>query len=114
FGPRQWAWFLLIGAWLGFIVLDGATYLLLALVLSVGAPLLQANAVKNVALVPTSLAALVLFAHGGYLDWKLGAALAVGSIAGGLLGVRLSLSAAARRWIFRLLVLVIVAELVHL
>jgi hypothetical protein len=29
-------WFLLIGFWLGFIVLDAATYLLLALVLSVG------------------------------------------------------------------------------
>ena len=31
FGVREWFWFLLIGVWLGFIVIDGATYLLLAL-----------------------------------------------------------------------------------
>ena len=36
FGIREWLWFLLIGVWLGFIVIDGATYLLLALVLAVG------------------------------------------------------------------------------
>jgi uncharacterized membrane protein YfcA len=114
FGVREWFWFLLIGIWLGFIVLDGATYLLLALVLAVGAPLLGANAIKSVALVPTSLAALALFAMKGDLDWTLGAVMAAGSIAGGLLGVRLAVSDGARRWIFRLLVLVILAELVHL
>jgi uncharacterized membrane protein YfcA len=50
----------------------------------------------------------------GDLDWTLGAVMAAGSIAGGLLGVRLAVSDGARRWIFRLLVLVILAELVHL
>lgn len=114
FGAREFLWFLLIGGWVGFIVLDGATYLLLALVLAVGLPLLGANAIKSVALVPTSVVALALFAAKGNLHWEIGAAMGLGSIAGGLLGVRLAVSEGAKRWIFRLLVLVIVAELVHL
>ncbi|HEX2592850.1 MAG TPA: sulfite exporter TauE/SafE family protein, partial [Rhizomicrobium sp.] len=52
FGIREFVLLFAIGAWLGFIVLDGATYLLMALVLSAHVPLVQANALKNVALVP--------------------------------------------------------------
>lgn len=114
FGPREWAIFLGIGVWIGFIVLDGATYLLLALTLAVGLPLVGANAVKTFALVPTTLVALAIFALRGDVDWELGAVMAVGSVAGGLLGARLTMSPAARTWVFRLLVLVIGAELVHL
>lgn len=114
FGRREWLWFLLIGLWLGFIVVDGATYLLLALVLAVGSPLLGANAIKSVVLVPTSLVALALFAMKGYMDWTLGAVMAAGSIAGGLLGARLAFSPDARRWIFRLLTVVILGEVAHL
>jgi uncharacterized membrane protein YfcA len=114
FGVREWLWFLLIGMWLGFIVIDGATYLLLALVLAVGVPLLGANAIKSVVLVPTSLVALALFAMKGNMDWTLGAVMAAGSIAGSLLGVRLAVSEGSRRWIFRVLVVVMLAEVVHL
>lgn len=114
FGWRDALLFFGIGAWLGFIVLDGATYLLLALVLGVGLPLLNANAIKSFALVPTALVALGLFAWNGVVDWEIGAALAVGAIAGGLLGARLAASPGARRYIFMLLVLVMVGELIHL
>jgi uncharacterized membrane protein YfcA len=114
FGTREWLWFLLVGAWLGFVVLDGATYLLLTLVLAVGVPLLGANAIKSVVLIPTSLVALALFAAKGNMDWTLGVVMAAGSIAGGLLGVRLAVSEGARRWIYRLLVVVILAEVAHL
>jgi uncharacterized membrane protein YfcA len=38
----------------------------------------------------------------------------MGSIVGGLLGARLASAPQARKWVFRLLVIVIVAELVHL
>jgi uncharacterized membrane protein YfcA len=37
-----------------------------------------------------------------------------GSIAGGILGARLATSMQARKWVFRLLVMVLSAELVHL
>lgn len=103
-----------IGLWLGFIVLDGATYLLLALVLALGLPLLHANAVKSFALVPTAVVALALFAWKGVIDWEIGLALGVGSIAGGLLGAKLSASPNAKRYIFWLLVVVIGGEIIHL
>ena len=113
-GPRELLLFLAIGVWLGFIVLDGATYLLLALTLAVGLPLAGANAVKSFALVPTTVVALAVFAAKDVVDWRAGAIMAVASVAGGLLGARLTLSPVARTWVFRLLVLVIVGELVHL
>jgi hypothetical protein len=114
FGKREIMVFLAIGIWLGFIVLDGATYLLIVLVLLVGAALVPANAIKSAVLVPTSLVALAIFIWNGHIDWKFGVVLALGSIAGGVLGARLATSANARKWIFRLLVIVILAELVHL
>jgi hypothetical protein len=103
-----------IGVWLGFIVLDGATYLLLALTLAVGLSLGQSNAVKSAALIPTSIIAIAVFAFKGNLDWTLGLITGAGSIAGGLLGARLAAHETAKKWVFRLLVLVILAELVHL
>jgi uncharacterized membrane protein YfcA len=50
----------------------------------------------------------------GNMDWTLGAVMAAGSIAGSLLGVRLAVSEGSRRWIFRVLVVVMLAEVVHL
>ena len=63
-------------------MLDGATYLLMALVLAVHLPLVQANALKTVALIPTTLVALAFFAADGAIDWSVGATMGVGSIAG--------------------------------
>jgi len=114
YGARECAVFVAIGVWLGFIVLDGATYMLLALTLVVGLPLVNANAIKSAALVPTTLVAMAVFAYQGDINWTIGAVMAVGSIAGGVLGARLATSPAARKWVLRPLVIVICAELVHL
>lgn len=114
YGDKEILIFLLIGVWLGFIVLDGATYLLLALTLGVSLPLIQSNAVKSAALIPTSLIAIIVFALKGNLDWTLGLITGAGSILGALLGARLAAYEPAKKWIFRLLVAVILAELVHL
>jgi uncharacterized protein len=114
YGAREFFIFIGIGVWLGFIVLDGATYLLLALTLAVGLPLVHANAIKSAALVPTTVVAMVVFAVKGNVDWTLGAVMGVGSVAGGILGARLATSPQARKWVFLLLVVVISAELVHL
>lgn len=114
YGAREFLLFAGIGVWLGFIVLDGATYMLLALTLVVGLPLIHANAIKSAALVPTTLIAMLVFAYRGDIDWTLGAVMGLGSIAGGVLGVRLATSPQARKYVFRLLVVVILAELVHL
>lgn len=114
YGNREILIFMAIGVWLGFIVLDGATYLLLALTLAVGLSLGQSNAVKSAALIPTSIIAIAVFAAKGNLDWTLGLITGAGSIAGGLLGAKMAAHEAAKKWVFRLLVLVILAELVHL
>ena len=113
-GAREVVMFFGIGVWLGFIVLDGGTYLLLALVLGVGLPLVKANALKSAVLIPTAVVAMAVFAAKGSVDWSMGAIMAVGSIAGGLIGARWAASVGGRVWVFRILVLVIGAELVHL
>jgi uncharacterized membrane protein YfcA len=112
YSVREFLLFTGIGVWLGFIVLDGATYLLLALTLAVGLPFIHANAVKSA--VPTTIVAMLVFAFKGNIDWTLGAIMGAGSIAGGVLGAQWAMSPQARKWVFWLLVLVICAELVHL
>lgn len=114
FGLREFLLFLLIGGWVGFIVLDGATYMLLALTLVVGLPLAQANAVRAFTVVPNTVVAILAFAFHGEMDWGLGLAMGIGSVAGGVLGARLTMAPGAAKWIFRLLVAVILLELAHL
>ena len=114
YGLREFLVFVAIGAWLGFIVLDGATYLLLALTLIVGLALIQANAIKSAVLIPSTIIAMLVFGYKGHLNLTLGAVMGAGSIAGGVLGARLATSPQARKWVFVLLVVAITAELVHL
>jgi uncharacterized membrane protein YfcA len=103
-----------VGVWAGFIVLDSATYMLLVLVLASRLTLPEANAIKNVALVTTTAVAMAVFAEHQSVDWGIGGMMALGSILGGLLGARLSVSDQARRWITGLLVMVVAGELVQL
>ena len=57
---------------------------------------------------------MLVFAAHGDIDWMLGGVSSLGSIGGGVMGARLSLSAGAKRYVFVLLVLAISAELVQL
>jgi uncharacterized membrane protein YfcA len=103
-----------VGIWLGFIVLDGATYLLLVLILLFRYDLPRANALKVLLLVTTTVVPIVLFTTRGDIWWKEGLLLSAGSVLGGYLGARLSAHVQARIWVFRALVAVIVLELVEL
>ncbi|MEA2782010.1 MAG: uncharacterized protein QOK29_3554 [Rhodospirillaceae bacterium] len=103
-----------VGFWLGFLVLDGATYLLLVLILLCRFDLPHANALKVFLLVATTLVPIVLFARSGDIWWKEGLLLSIGSILGGYIGARLSSFEGARVWVFRILVVVIGLELIHL
>jgi uncharacterized membrane protein YfcA len=104
----------LISTWAGFIVLDGMTYLLMALVLSVGLDVISANAAKAAIAVVIASVSLVVLAADGDVDWAAAAPLSTGAVLGGLLAARLSLKPAVARWIYRLMVLIIVGELVQL
>lgn len=104
----------LISIWAGFIVLDGLTYLLMALVLSVGFDVTAANAAKSAIAVVIASVSLVVLAAGGNVDWAAATPLSIGAVLGALLAARLALNPAAARWIYRLLVLIIVGELAQL
>ena len=113
---RYFEFFILfvVGFWLGLIVLDGATYMLLALIAFVHLPLVKANAYKNLAILLTSIIALASFSVKGQVNWEIGGLMAIGSIVGAFLGAKLSLNPLAKVWTFRFLVVVILLELIHL
>jgi len=104
--------FFLVGFWKGFVVLDSATYALLALVLLVGYDLIRANAVKSLLLAGTAPAGLGYFAFEGVVDWESGIALALGSVGGGYVAAKVASRPEAKVWVFRVLLVVIGAELV--
>jgi hypothetical protein len=103
-----------VGFWLGFIVLDGATYLLLVLILMFHYDLVRANALKALLGVPTTLVPILMFAGHGSIRWPEGLIMSAGSVAGGYFGARLTMHERAKYWIFRILVVVLVLEIVHL
>jgi len=103
-----------VGLWLGLIVLDGATYMLLALIAFVRLPLIKANAYKNLAILATSVIALAIFSINGEVSWEIGSTMALGSIVGAFLGAKLALNSLAKVWTFRLLVTVILLELIQM
>jgi uncharacterized membrane protein YfcA len=111
--PHMIAYFL-IGFWAGFIVLDSATFMLLSFVMLAHFELIPANAMKNVMLVVISIPSVLIFGLKGEIDWGIGAALAVGSVAGSTVGGRFSTSPAAKVWIFRLLLIIVAVEIVHM
>jgi uncharacterized membrane protein YfcA len=117
-GPRvvltTAAVFVPIGLWAGFIVLDSGTYMLLGLVVVVGYDLIRANAIKSLFLFWISLASLLVFYVEREMNWRVGLLLSVGSIVGSWAGGLLATKEWAKVWVFRLLVVVILAELAQL
>jgi hypothetical protein len=103
-----------VGFWLGFIVLDGGTYLLLVLILMFRFDLVHANALKNLLLVATTLLPMAIFVDAGNVRWTEGLLMSAGSIAGGYVGARLTMHERAKFWVFRILVAVLLLEIVHL
>ncbi len=103
-----------VGFWLGFIVLDGATYLLLVLILIFRYDLVHANALKALLCIPTTLVPILMFAGHGSIRWPEGLAMSAGSIAGGYFGARLAMHERAKFWIYRILVAVLLLEIAHL
>jgi uncharacterized protein len=114
YGAGQMALIGAISFWGGFIVLDGATYMLFALVISVGYDLVRANAMKSVLLVVIAGASLPILAAKGSVEWGPGAILSLGAVVGGVAAAKVAVLPGAATWIYRLLVLVIVGEVANL
>jgi uncharacterized membrane protein YfcA len=91
-GHRHTAAAVVVGFCIG--VYDGAlgpgtgSFLVFALVGLMGYAFLEASAKAKIANVATNLGALVVFAPGGHVMWKVGAVMAVANLAGGYTGAR--------------------------
>ncbi len=113
-GPVQISLLFLVGIWAGLIVLDSYTYLLIVLVLGAGYGLVRANALKAVAGIAMTVASLLVFAQHGEVDWKAGAIMSLGSMTGAWLGALIASNERSRVWVFRVLIVTIVAELIYM
>jgi uncharacterized membrane protein YfcA len=99
-----------VSFWLGFIVLDGNTYLLLVPMGAFHFDLPHANALKVLLLIVSSVMPVGIYLWSGSIWWADGLILSAGGLAGGHVGVQPSLYKNARRSTYRLLVLAISLE----
>jgi uncharacterized membrane protein YfcA len=112
--PRNALTLFLVGVWAGFIVLDSATFLLLAMVLGLNLSLRQANAYKSLALLGIAVLSVLVFWENSQLNLAAGGLLAAGNVVGAWAGTRCAVLKGADVWVYRLLVLVICLELIKL
>jgi hypothetical protein len=82
--------FFVVGLYGGFVS-AGVGFLSLAATTWAGLDLVRGNAVKVLSVLLFTAVSLALFAWAGQIHWAEGVALAVGMLAGGLIGVRLTL-----------------------
>ena len=100
---------LVVGAYDGFFGPGTGTFLIVGFVLC-GATLTAATADAKVVNFASNLAAVVLFASGGHVLWRVALPMAAGQLAGGVLGARLAVRGGAR--LIRLVVVLVAAALV--
>jgi len=115
-GPARasrWPVLFLAGMYGGFLQAGVGVILLAALVLLGGLEPVRANARKVLLVAGLTAPALAIFIWAGLVDWIAGGLLAVGSLAGGLVGSRLTLGAGARL-VWGALVVVVLATAVRL
>ena len=100
-GDRRPRWaplaFLAVGVYGGFIQ-AGVGFLVLAATTAAGLDLVRGNSVKVLSVLCWTAAALAVFAANGSVDWRLGAALAAGTLVGGVAGARLTVLR-GHRWV---------------
>ncbi len=114
FDPTQAAVYFAIGVYAGLVVLGSGFFILAALVLLTGCDLREGNAMKAFILLVVGLQSLLIFGETGEVDWSAGLPLALGSAAGAYAAARLVTRPWAKAWVYRFLVLVVVASIVHL
>jgi uncharacterized membrane protein YfcA len=90
--PSHWtmiAGFFVTGLYGGFLQ-AGVGFLALAVTTLAGLDMVRGNAVKVFTIMLLTLFSLAVFAGTGHVDWRAGAALALGNLVGGVVGVRVA------------------------
>ena len=77
--------FLSLGFYGGFIQMGMGIFFLAVMVLVVGLPLLESNAIKVLMVTTYTAIVLAMFHYKGLIDWKIGSIMAVGQMLGGYL-----------------------------
>ena len=87
---------LAIGAYDGFFGPGTGTFLIVGFVALCGRSLVHASADAKVVNFASNLAAVIVFAHGGYIVWQLAVPMAFGQLAGGVIGAQLAMKGGER------------------
>jgi uncharacterized membrane protein YfcA len=117
--PRAFDWiqaltYFAIGVYAGLVVLGSGFFILAALVLLSGYDLRHANAMKAFVLLVVGLQSLFIFEDRGEVDWVAGIPLALGSASGAYAAALLVAKAWAKVWVYRFLVLAVLASIGYL
>lgn len=105
--------FFAIGVYVGFIQAGMGILLLLAMSYFTDSKLVSSNAIKNSIGLVVTLAAAIVFAVHGMINWVPGLVMAAGNIAGGVVGAKLAIERGSR-FVFFFLVAVMLATGVKL
>jgi uncharacterized membrane protein YfcA len=81
-----------------------------ALVVLIGIETVKANALKAVLTLVTSLVSVITMGFEHQIQWELGITLAGGNMVGSWLAARFAVTEGSRVWIFRLLMIMLVGE----
>jgi len=111
--PYLYPLFFIMGIYGGFLQAGLGTLLITVFVLAGGYDVVRGNALKFAVALVFTLAALMVFAGAGQVQWGTGLVLAVGTIAGGVVGARLVIAKGAR-WVRVVVALSAVAAVVKL
>lgn len=103
--------FTVIGIWIGYIVLDSATWILIGLVRLAGFDLTEANGIKNFLLLISSIFSLIIFQSHHQINWYIALMLSAGSCMGAFIGSQIGAQKRFKLWIFRILVFAVVLEI---
>ena len=104
--PGLWLGFLVVGLYGGFVQ-AGVGFLAVAVTTLGGLDLVKGSAVKVAMILVSTFVSLCVFASGRHVEWVAGIAMAVGSVAGGLAGVHLTV-AKGHAWIERAVTVTVV------
>jgi uncharacterized protein len=99
-----------IGAYDGFFGPGTGTFLIVGFVALCGRSLVHASADAKVVNLASNLAAVLMFAHAGTIDWSVALPMAVGQLLGGIVGTHFALRGGAR--VVRIMVLLVSGALI--